>query len=415
MKNRKIYNQSKQDRSTDTLPEFINRFERYLKSRGYKHSTIRAYLGSIKHFIFWLKTEPPDKGNINREVVQTFLKQHLPVCCCVLPVRKEIKTVRAALNQFLLMEGHQLLRPIIHEASPEIEAVIGCFDKYLQELCGHSEATRCYHRRHVRMLLSWLIEERHKVHTQITPQIICRFVREQVNGYRSSSVGVLVYSLRTYLRFLQFNGHTAPSSVAMIPKPPNWSASSLPQALNSNQLIQFLAVFDRSTAIGKRDYAMARCLTDLGLRCCEVANIQLDAIDWHNCVLRLIKNKSRREEKLPIPDTTVKALVNYLRYGRPKTNSRAVFVYHRAPLGKAVQNTTVRGAIRRAYSRIDLPWTGTHILRNTFASRLLEGGASLKEIADVLRHRSINTTKSYTKIDLPNLSQVALPWPRRLS
>lgn len=103
MKNRPIYNQSKQDRSTETLPEFINSFERYLKSRGYKHSTIRAYLGSIKHFIFWLKTEPPDKGNSNREVVQAFLKQHLPVCCCVLPVRKEIKTVIAALNQFLSM------------------------------------------------------------------------------------------------------------------------------------------------------------------------------------------------------------------------------------------------------------------------------------------------------------------------
>ena len=345
MKNRRIQNQFGKHRSKNTPPEFNIRFEKYLNQRGYKHHTIRAYVKSINHITFWLKTKPPDSRGINREAVQALLYQHLPVCCCALSVSKDIKTVRAALNQFMLMEGHERLRRSIDEASPEVESIIGFFDKYLQKVCGHSENTRWYHRRHVRMFLSWLIDERHEVHTHVTPQTICGFVREQANSYRPGSVGVLVYSLRTYLRFLQFSGHAAPSSVAMIPKPPNWSASSLPQALNSNQLSQFLAAFNRSTSIGKRDYAMARCLTDLGLRCCEVANIRLNAIDWHNGVLHLIKNKSRREETLPIPDTMAEALVTYLRYGRPKTDSRAVFVYHRAPLGEAVKNSTVRGAI----------------------------------------------------------------------
>jgi site-specific recombinase XerD len=110
-----------------------------------------------------------------------------------------------------------------------------------------------------------------------------------------------------------------------------------------------------------------------------------------------------------------RALVSYLRYGRPKTKSRFVFVYHCAPIGQAVKGTTVRGVIRRAFSHAGFSWTGTHILRSTAASRLLEGGASLKEIADVLRHRSIETTKFYTKVDFVHLAQVALPWPGRSS
>ena len=131
--------------------------------------------------------------------------------------------------------------------------------------------------------------------------------------------------------------------------------------------------------------------------------------------LHLPKTKSRWQETLPIPDRMGRALVNYLRYRRPQTNSRFVFVYHRAPKGRAVQNTTVRGVVRRAFSRAGFSWTGTHILRSTAASRLLEGGATLKEIADVLRHRSIDTTKLYAKIDLTHLARVALPWQGRLS
>ena len=84
-------------------------------------------------------------------------------------------------------------------------------------------------------------------------------------------------------------------------------------------------------------------------------------------------------------------------------------------MGRGVANTTVRGAIRRAFARANLPWTGTHILRHTAATRMVQGGATLKEVADVLRHRSINTTQIYTKVNLPELQHVTMPWPGRQS
>ncbi len=180
--------------------------------------------------------------------------------------------------------------------------------------------------------------------------------------------------------------------------------------MNEDEQARFWHAFDRSTAMGKRDYAMARCLADLALRCQEVAALRLDNIDWRAGTVCLKQTKSHRVEQLPLPPSVAKALIDYLRQGRPSTSSSAVFVYHRAPVGEGVQKTTVRGAVRRAYTRAGLAWSGTHILRHTAATRMLQGGASIKAIADVLRHRSIDTTMIYTKVDLPHLSGVAMPW-----
>jgi site-specific recombinase XerD len=396
------------------VPGFMDAFDRHLKMRGYRHSTAHAYLTVTKHFISWLGTRPSGERTIDVETIRAFIHKHLPVCQCCKPGSKYLKTVRAALNQVLSMNGDARIR-MIEEAPPQVKAVIGPFDGYMKNVCGLSSATRWYHCRHVRMFLSWLYGDSSLEFVLMTPQALCRYVTTIAGHYRPGSISVVVYSLRTFLKYLQFTGQYTPSLSAMLPKPPNWSAGRMPQALSRSELSLFLSVFERTTAEGKRDYAMARCLIDLGLRCCEVADMQLNAIDWYQGELHLRKTKSCREDVLPIPEAMSEALLSYLRYGRPETDSPAVFVHHRAPVGQAVSNTTVRGAIRRAFSRAGFSWSGTHILRNTVATNLLEAGASLKEIADILRHRSIDTTKAYTRIDLSHLSSVALPWPGRLS
>jgi integrase len=137
----------------------------------------------------------------------------------------------------------------------------------------------------------------------------------------------------------------------------------------------------------------------------------LEAINWRAAVVTLTHTKSGRCDQLPLPHATGEALVAYLRQGRPDCRAHALFVHHRAPLGAPVAKTTVRGAVRRAFQRAGLPWSGTHVLRHTAARRMLQSGCSLKDIADVLRHRSLDTTAIYAKVDLPHLAQVALPWP----
>ena len=160
---------------------------------------------------------------------------------------------------------------------------------------------------------------------------------------------------------------------------------------------------------------MARCLSDLGIRTGDVATLQLDDIDWQHSIITLRHGKSRRQRKLPIPDTLIEALVDYLCHARPKTDQRAVFVYHRAPKGDAVSPSTVRGAIRRAFTRANFPAIDSqvHRLRHTMATRLLKNGQTIKTIADILGHQCIDTTIRYTTVDRQTLDRVALPWPGR--
>lgn len=120
---------------------------------------------------------------------------------------------------------------------------------------------------------------------------------------------------------------------------------------------------------------------------------------------------------LPLPDATGRAIAEYLLDGRPNTTRRELFVRHRPPLNAPADPDIVRNAIRYAAKRCGLEHCirGTHILRHTLAGRLVHGGARFKEIADLLRHRSLDTTTIYAKVDLEALAQVALPWPGRLS
>jgi integrase len=183
--------------------------------------------------------------------------------------------------------------------------------------------------------------------------------------------------------------------------------------LSDTELAAFLVAFDRTTDLGRRDYAIAVCLVVLGLRAGEVAAITLDDIDWRASTLAIPTSKGRRGTRMPLPAQVATALADYLRRGRPPTDERAVFVHHRAPRGARGGASLIRIAVRRAYARagLDPRLTGTHVLRHTAATRLLRAGASMKEIADVLRHRSLDTSAIYTKVDRIALQGVALAWP----
>lgn len=137
----------------------------------------------------------------------------------------------------------------------------------------------------------------------------------------------------------------------------------------------------------------------------------MNDIDWRAGTITLRRTKGLREDVLPLPVPTGEAIAAYLKHERPKTSNRAVFVRVVAPRDEPVSADLVRKTIRQAYARAGLPYTRSHLLRHTMANRLLAGGSSLKEVADVLRHRSLNTTMIYAKLDSRKLTEVALPWP----
>jgi len=143
----------------------------------------------------------------------------------------------------------------------------------------------------------------------------------------------------------------------------------------------------------------------------KIAKLLIDDIDWREGTVILKGTKSRRQDILPLPIVTGHALADYLQHERPATASRVLFVRRRDSRDIPITTAAVQKVIHHACRRAGLPDSGAHVLRHTLACRLVENGSSLKEVADVLRHRSLETTRVYAKLDTPNLAEVALPWP----
>jgi site-specific recombinase XerD len=246
----------------------------------------------------------------------------------------------------------------------------------------------------------------------IKPEHVRRFFAQQAELYsKPASAGSVVASLRGYFRYRGSLGDLVHGLVGAVSYPANWSLSSLPKTLTADEVEQLVASLGQPGLSMRRADAIVRCALDLGLRSGEVARLSLNDIDWCAGTITLRRTKGRREDVLPLPDATGEAIVAYLKHERPKTSNRAVFVRHVAPRDEPVGPDLVRKTIRQAYERAGLPYTRSHLLRHTMANRLLAGGSSLKEVADVLRHRSLNTTMIYAKLDSRRLAEVALPWP----
>ena len=219
--------------------------------------------------------------------------------------------------------------------------------------------------------------------------------------------------MRSYSRFRALLGDDTRLLSASLPAIANWPRRHPPKVLTDSQIEHFLHAFDLTDPVGLRDYAIARCLLDLGLRGDEATHLTLDAVDWRNGIVTLHRTKSQRMQHLPLPVQTGEALARYLRDGRPQTDSRALFIRHRAPFGVPLGVAAIRNAMNRAFSRCALAdrFCNTHVLRRSMATRLQKTGVSIKEIADLLRHRDVNTARVYARVDLERLRTVALPWP----
>jgi len=227
---------------------------------------------------------------------------------------------------------------------------------------------------------------------------------------RSANRGLSV--LRRFLSFVQMRGACPLHLVQSVPHVATFGQSVLPEVLNGRQRHALLASFKRRTGGGCRDYMMALCMVDLGLRSIEVVRLRLSDINWENRILSVPATKTDRGRQLPLPSHLAKALRTYVSM-RPPTDCDRLFVGHRFRTGQPVSTSAVRSAMRAAYRRCAFPpsWSGTHRLRRTFATRLYARGADLKHIADLLGHRSLSTTNSYAQVDLQGLRALAQPWP----
>lgn len=390
----------------------FNSYVTHLHKYGYSQDTIKLYCQAIEHFGKWLQAKSISRKNIDKNLVKTFIKKHLPRCKCAMPKTKEVRTIRAAINQLFKII---YIKPTLNSNDRQFK-ILNSFEEYLHDVCGSAKNTCIYRRRYISYFLKQNRIHRLSDCKEISPKNIMKFIKTFSFRYKTGSMGVVSGSLRSFFRYLSFCGYNAKRLIAAVPTVPNYKLSNIPKFICDSDIRRLLLVFNRRDPSSKRDYAMMRCLIDLGLRCCEVSNLKIKDINWHTGNIKIMRVKSNQEKLLPLPRKLGKAIADYLKHGRPKSNSEFIFVYHRAPFGEGVQVGTVRNAVRRAFEKAGFnPIPSTHILRHSFATNLLISGTSLKGIADILGHKTIDTTMIYTKVDLPNLFSVAMPWFGRTS
>jgi len=249
-------------------------------------------------------------------------------------------------------------------------------------------------------------------HVRLRPAVVIGFVQRQTTVIGQKACKLMTTALRAFFLFLRYQGYIELDLASAVPAVASWTMTTIPKSLPLDQVERLLNACRRDSATGRRDYAIILLMARLGLRAGEVALLTLDDINWQvGCIT--VHGKGGHLAQLPLPADVGEALVDYLKNGRPQANIRKVFLSAQAPIHGFSCNRRISMLVKEALERagINSPRKGAHQLRHSLATGMLQRGASLREIGEVLRHRSLQSTAIYAKVDLNSLREVAMPWP----
>ena len=224
----------------------------------------------------------------------------------------------------------------------------------------------------------------------------------------------MVAALRSICHFLWQRGAIDRDLAAGVPRMPDWRLATIPKYLGPEEVERLLQACDVQAAVGRRDHAILLLLARLGLRAGEIIALELDDIQWRAGEILVRSSKRLPQDRLPLLTEVGEAIATYIRRDRPSHRTRRVFLCMKAPRRGFSHPSTVSTIVRRALARAGLSpaLKGAHLLRHSLATRMLRQGASLPEIGLVLRHRAVQTTENYAKVDLAGLRALAQPWPQ---
>jgi len=285
---------------------------------------------------------------------------------------------------------------------------------FLRQHRGLSPATLYFHRRWGARFLQHLADHLPAGDLgRLTAPVVDSFVLPLAPTVGRGTQSQMVQAVRGVLRHLCRTGRVAADLAPLVHGPRRYALATLPTTLSPAEVGRLLDGVDRSSARGRRDYAVLLLLATYGLRAGEVARLRLDDLDWRTNLLRLRRAKVGGELCLPLTAAVGNALLAYLRAGRPRTPHREVFVRHDAPHTPFRQSSAIYQIVRQAFDRIGLaaPHRGPHVLRHARATALVRQGCSLKVVGDLLGHRHPDSTLPYTKLAVEDLREVALEVP----
>jgi len=379
-----------------------------LADRGFAAATATYALRLLADLSTWLQGQGRGVAGLDESMVEAFLRHRYQRRR---PNREDHPTLARLLAQLREAAVAAPLRPAV--ASGEQSAIKAAFR---QHLIGQRNLAPATVRRYLDTVGRFL-DGRFATSPPLElgalgAQDVNRFMLEQARRYSAGHVQLLASALRGFLRFLRQTGAIATDLAHCVPAPARRQLAGLPKFMPAEDVERLLQTSNRDGPQGRRDYAILLLLARLGLRAQEIASLRLEDVDWDAGELA-IHGKGGGVERLPLPWEVGEALSRYLRAVRPACSTRQVFVCLRAPRRGFRNGNAVGTIVCRALARADLhpSHRGAHLLRHSLATRLLRHGASLVEIGELLRHRNLDTTRIYAKVDERTLGALALPWP----
>jgi integrase/recombinase XerD len=379
-------------------------FEEELVRRGYAPGSVRGRLQQLDDLSRWLECQglAPDELTPDRE--DLFLRE-----------RRADGNVKWVSPRSMLLplgylrEAGVVPAPAVRTPEGPVERLLLGYHRYLVSERGCGERTFARLESDVRLFLCERVGQRGLELECLTAADVSDFMVRECSRRSVAGARRLVGVMRPLLRYLHVAGITGTSLAWAVPSVADSRDCTLPRGLHATAVAQLLSSCDRRRAVGRRDYTILMLMVRLGLRAGEVAALRLEDIDWHGGEM-LVRGKGNHHERLPLPDDVGTALAAYLRHPRPPDAGRTVFLRVIAPAG-ALTGMAVNAVVRDACVRVGVPRVGPHQLRHTAATEMLRAGASLSEIAEVLRHRHLTTTVIYAKVDRVALRELAQPWP----
>lgn len=242
--------------------------------------------------------------------------------------------------------------------------------------------------------------------------LISDFIAAQ-SRYNANTVCLLVRNLRIFLRYLHQSREHSSDLSRTLPRVPGRYRDLLPTTWTKEEVERLLAGVDRDSPVGKRDYAILLLAARLGMRTSDLTTLRLEHIHWETGRIQKVQSKTGQWLDVPLLSDTGEALIDYLKYGRPPSAYREVFLTCSTPIRPFIDGTALYCLIERYVRRagIAIPpdsRRGMHALRHAVASHLLEQGTPLEVISGVLGHVDSDSTRVYTKVDIERLRQCAL-------
>lgn len=393
---------------TGPVGEYLDEFIVWLEGLGLRHRSIRRIVRGANTFARW--AQRPIEA-LDADALCAFGKH--------LETDSYLQYPSGPYNHHYVSAGHfihfleasgRVPLPSPVEPAADEPALWHAFSDWMRTQRGTMDVTLKNYRLSILALLQALGDQP----AQFNAKVLREFVLDRTQQQSIESAKNTVTAVRMLVRFLIATGRCRPGLDHALPSIARWRLAALPKYLPADDVERIIASCNLTTLIGIRDRAVLLLLARLGLRAGDVAALQFEHIDWQNATLQ-VAGKNRRAERLPLAQEVGDAMIDYLEQ-RPVLNDPHVFITTRYPF-KGLSFQTVSQIATHAIQRAGVKTQvyGAHLLRHSAACEMLRQGLSLPTIGAILRHRSIETTTTYAKIDTALLGQVARPWPEGAS